>query len=451
MYRLACSLSFLSFFSTVALAQRAAVAPTTVRLAPSGPLWGWSVNLCLPQIICHSEQGLQVAHEVDPTPDGCATLAATPFNPMGDTGPKYLWIGRQAPDGRVMWERTIEPAGTMIGYAPGARVSHDSARLYVAASPVNVLALSPAGELLWSRKVDSAFGNADLSTGITPWCVRGAVGDGCLVAFTRLIGLPFPTAAAVVRFDSAGNVLWETQVGQSPSGSPDDRVVDLAATSDGGALVLASVPTLGTALYRLDAVGNVVWHAAYDLGVPTALAVTATDGALITGSEAGNPAHGTVLFEIDPDGTVLWSEALLNAPRPRDIAVPSSGGCLLLAGGLVRLRPGGAFQWARGYGGAGPGGLYGIGIGPGDEISAVGYQLALDPGGLWSYRTAPNGILSTQPGSGILGGSPITYETIVRPVADVTGILYETHLPGIVAEFPVTVTPVRSTFGRQAP
>jgi hypothetical protein len=182
-----------------------------------------------------------------------------------------------------------------------------------------------SGNLLWSRQIGAS--DEDRSTSVAV----DASGNPYISGFTRN-SLGGPNAggfdAFLMKFDAAGNTLWSRQIGTTGSGAADDSS-SIALDSLGNAYISGdtsgslAAPSAGgggdAILIKYDSAGNLLWSRQigttnYDQS--SAVAVDAAGNAYISGISGGSlggPNAGfydAFLFKYDGAGNVLWSRQI---------------------------------------------------------------------------------------------------------------------------------------------
>ncbi|MEW6364425.1 MAG: hypothetical protein AB1714_07275 [Acidobacteriota bacterium] len=255
-----------------------------------------------------------------------------------------LWAAFPAPAPGESWARSI---GTANGDAAFAMTTADNGDFILAGATERIKAgtddfflvrLAQNGEVRWTK----AYG-----TGGSEWadavvrCVTGGfyVAGGCWQGNYHDI--------LCLSLSATGRVRWQRRFG----GDGDDLLQGAAPTSDGGCVLVGSTTSFGAGEYdawclKLASNGSVEWQEAIGTaGSDGALSVTQTaDGGYLV---AGWQALGLWLARLDPSGHLLWETAYHGIGSGAAIRLTSDGGCVVLAGGLLRLDSSGNVLWAK--------------------------------------------------------------------------------------------------------
>jgi hypothetical protein len=299
-----------------------------------------------------------------------------------------VWIARFDEDGVPRWQRSLRATNSGGPLLGEVSLAASAGGLFLASfydptdleTPLLVAKLNKTGDLEWARQIREDFHSFPW---YSPWFVDSqpdgsqphvvATSDGgCLVAFTSAYG--FGALFHVVRFDSAGSVVWtkfysgRNYVGNftfdvAPSGA--DGLLALIQPSDGARYVF---------LCRVDALGEVAWSDAYDpdapglnYDLPRAIAATSDGGVVVSGRVRTSPRVWA--FSVDATGAIRWSRSWLDASSPdrfdpADAVAAPDGSCTLVGDVLdgdtgrtdlwvTQLGSAGDVRWSRALGGAG--------------------------------------------------------------------------------------------------
>src|SRR3990172_9098231 len=118
-----------------------------------------------------------------------------------------------------------------------------------------------------------------------------------------------------------------------------DAAVGLDVTSDGGAVVLIRTHTAGGAtVLKLDGEGTVMWQQRFSHPVGLDGDIQQTlDGGYIAALDADAPGRPILVYRLDAVGNILW-QGLYDGPgnsRVYSIAETSDGGFLTAGGGFA--------------------------------------------------------------------------------------------------------------------
>ncbi|HEY0678118.1 MAG TPA: Calx-beta domain-containing protein [Chitinophagaceae bacterium] len=149
----------------------------------------------------------------------------------------------------------------------------------------------------------------------------------------------------VMKFDSKGALLWSKTLG----GAQQDFYWPLVATPDGGCLAAGQTNSTGintysgdTWLVRYDAAGNVLWQKRYFIsgyGVEiTAITATTDGGFAFTGTVPFTPGLSDVMVvKTDANGNIIWQKKLGtgNSDSGRGILEDNTGGAGLIVSSVI--------------------------------------------------------------------------------------------------------------------
>ena len=311
--------------------------------------------------------GKEVGNAVLAAPDGGA-LAVGYADGGGEQGVDVFLVRTDA-TGETLWTRTWGGPGDQHGWDAVAAPDGGFVVAGFAGEPgsgagedVLLLAIDADGEPRWSHGYG---GPGDQRC----WGLSQTEDGGYLLAAQTDAG-GGGWDAYLVRTDASGSVRWARTVG----GPGDERVFDVEATPDGGAVLAGTRSSepggeRDAYLLRVGAGGEVLWERSY--GVPGddvghGVVTTADGGFLLTGY--GPPPQGgsndVRLIRTDAGGRVLWERraggpsddrAMMSA-RTRDGGFLAVGYTLATGGWdayAVRVDAEGSVAWTRTFGGAG--------------------------------------------------------------------------------------------------
>ena len=225
----------------------------------------------------------------------------------------HLWVLNVDPSGAIRWQRSFNvadgnPSPSIAQTVDGGYLLAERTEAYSTSaddSKTLLLRLDASGAILW-HKVFGGVG-ADVARKII------AMPDGgfALAGFTSSY-FPFLDGDLwVMRGDSSGNVIWSYRYHRA--GSDDGH--SIAATSDGGFIVLGSSAIEGVVVIKLDASGTIQWQKSYqgDASAPDTIAPLADGGFLVTGLTVSfSPVSGSPalwLIRLDGVGHVVWQKS----------------------------------------------------------------------------------------------------------------------------------------------
>lgn len=224
-------------------------------------------------------------HGIAVTADG--HLLASGFVTHAPKEGRQAWVARFDPNGALLWERVFP---SVAGHAEGSQTLAAANGDAIATGhkyfggetgyDLWLARLTPAGDILFDR----TYGNDVLDAGTA---LVATPDDGVLVvgaAAPRRIGR---SNAWVVRFDAAGEIIWDRTFG----GGRSDLAWAALALGEDGYVALASTASQGQGstdawLIRLSGDGTVLWERVYGGRLwdrPTAMAATLDGGLVVVG------------------------------------------------------------------------------------------------------------------------------------------------------------------------
>ena len=256
--------------------------------------------------------GSEIGIDVAAAPDGSGVIV------LGNYRDGNIFLAKFSPAGALLWDRTwggnqegasaiaIAADGTI--YVAGITFSFD-----VDQGDAFLVSFTSSGALNWQRTWGGPF--FDVARGVAV-ATDGNVFITGETLFTA-------NAAFLVKFDNGGTVVWQREWGlDGKGGFPEDDDTDgnaVAAAPDGGAYIVGA--TTGTGVdsnlvaVRFDAAGNFIWQKVGGPGFGAALDVAVgADGSLhITGGVLGadgNPPGNAFVWSLSAAGkgsdAALW-------------------------------------------------------------------------------------------------------------------------------------------------
>jgi len=231
----------------------------------------------------------------------------------------------------------------------------------------SILRIDEYGSPIWYKQYPGAG-----SSGFTD--VIPAEGGG-YIAIGRTGALPTSNSRIyIVKTSEDGDVVWEQYGYSINSGTYDDVVVSIEATSDGGYIVAGhtkNVPAGGgikdALLMKIDGTGAMQWYKTYGTteGEEAAsVQQTQDDGFVLTGSQStGVSGFDVYLVKTSADGTVEWAKTYGgdNWDSGSSVILAEGGGYIVAgysivgANGrdvyLLKTDAEGVAKWEKTYGG----------------------------------------------------------------------------------------------------
>jgi uncharacterized delta-60 repeat protein len=210
--------------------------------------------------------GSDVAEGVASAADGSSYVVGITDSftrdPFGNPSPK-IFIVKFAPNGSVTWQR-IWNGTTIRGLGrPDVAVSADGSVYVTGITADNgndavLLKFDTNGTLLWER----AWGGAASDEGLA---VATASDGSVYIAGTATSFGPSSSGLFVVKFDSAGNLVWQ-RISDGAQGNA------VAVASDGSVYAAGTTPrpdqigNFDIVVMKITAVGTLVWQRTYSAG-----------------------------------------------------------------------------------------------------------------------------------------------------------------------------------------
>lgn len=196
--------------------------------------------------------------------------------------------------------------------------------------------LSPAGDTLWQRIFDNA-GTTEKSS----WIAVDADGNAVVTGYTYRASNGDPTGLIVLKYDSAGNLLWQV-ITPSAFGYAARAIPD----SVGGVYVLGrafltntsgnTTQDIVTIKYAPD--GTQQWTRAlsfdnFSADSPTSMVLTPAGNVIVTGAAGG----WMLMAAYDPSGNQIWTKTVEASTGAQDVAVGPAGEFYVVGGTNVFL------------------------------------------------------------------------------------------------------------------
>ncbi len=274
-----------------------------------------------------------------------------------------MYIIRTNSTGDTLWTRTIGETGTYLDEAANVCATSDSGFIicghtYSFGNDAEMLLikLNSGGNTEWSR----IYGGVGADKAL---CVMQTADGGYIVGGSSTTNGNGVDDAAVLRLDTAGNILWSKRFGDNGP----DRIQAILQLPDGGFLIAGNtaVNSFRIFLMRTDSVGDTLWVKHYASQSISAYSVEfTTDGGLIFAGSINFSNPSGILFKTDSLGTVQWSkyyggngfDAFYSGRQTSDGGYIALGATSSFGFGnndmlLVRTDSIGDVQWSRVYGG----------------------------------------------------------------------------------------------------
>ena len=228
--------------------------------------------------------GSDVAEGVASAADGSSYVVGITDSftrdPFGNPSPK-IFVVKFGPDGSLSWQRIWN--GTTIGGLgrPDVAVSADGS-VYVTGITANngndavLLKFDASGTLLWERIWGGAASDAGLA-------VATAADGSVYITRTATSFGPSSNGLFVVKFDSAGNLVWQ-RISDGAEGNA------VAVASDGSVYAAGTTPrpnqigNFDIVALKITAAGSLVWQRTYSAGEvvdPRGRMAAGSDGSIV--------------------------------------------------------------------------------------------------------------------------------------------------------------------------
>ena len=263
--------------------------------------------------------GSDVAEGVASAADGSSYVVGITdsftIDQFGNPSPK-IFVVKFAPDGSLTWQR-IWNGTTIRGLGrPDVAVSADGSVYVTGVTADNgndavLLKFDANGTLLWER----AWGGAASDEGLA--VATASDGGSVYIAGTATSFGPSSAGLFVVKFDSAGNLVWQ-RISDGAAGNA------VAVGSDGSVYAAGTTPrneigNFDIVILKITAAGTLVWQRTYSAG------------------EVVDPRGR---MAVGPDGSIVIAGAIQTVRRAADIAAL-----------IVKLTSDGAFVFDKQFAG----------------------------------------------------------------------------------------------------
>ncbi|QWV94814.1 S8 family serine peptidase [Geomonas oryzisoli] len=263
-------------------------------------------------------------------------------------------------DGVITYFKSLEVHPTGIALDAGGNTYLTGAWTpYTVTDPDHYMTakFSPSGALLWSRSYS-------LSSAVNGWAegialdsggnayVTGGYPDPNSLNYSSAGSTPFTT----VKYDPQGNQIWNRDFAE-------EGKVDLGtsvALDPSGNLYVAGYGTTyvddysDDFLIKYDSAGNVLWSRGYDsaeVDKVFAIATDASGNAYLAGRKGWRNPNGSytyqrLILKYSPEGTLLW-EKTLSDDVMSTIVTGTDGSVYVGSGELLKYDPAGGVAWTK--------------------------------------------------------------------------------------------------------
>jgi len=250
-----------------------------------------------------------------------------------------IFVVKFAADGSLNWQR-IWNGTTIRGLGrPDVAVSVDGSVYVTGVTADNgndavLLKFDASGALLWERSWGGTASDESLA-------VATASDGSAYIAGTATSFGPSSAGLFVVKFDSAGNLVWQVMsdgaAGNAVAVGPDGSVYAAGTTPRAD-----QVGNFDILVLKITSGGSLVWQRAYSAGEvvdPRGRMTTAPDGSIvlagaIQAAKAGFVDIAALIVKLSPDGGLLFDKQFAgrNGETAEGVAVARDDGAIFVAG-----------------------------------------------------------------------------------------------------------------------
>jgi uncharacterized delta-60 repeat protein len=286
--------------------------------------------------------GSDVAEAVATSADGSSYVVGITdsfaVDEFGQPSPR-IFVVKFAADGSLAWQR-VWNGMTVRGLGrPDVAVSSDGS-VYVTGVSVNngndavLLKFGADGTLQWERTWGGTSSDESLA-------VATAADGSVYIAGTATSFGPSSAGLFVVKFDAAGNLMWQ-RVSDGAAGNA------VAVGSDGSVYAAGTTPrpdqigNFDILVLKITSDGSLVWQRTYTAGEvvdPRGRMTTAPDGSIvlagaIQAAKAGFVDIAALIVSLSPDGSLLFDRQFAgrNGETAEGVAVAPDDGTIYVAG-----------------------------------------------------------------------------------------------------------------------
>ncbi len=316
--------------------------------------------------------------------------------------PNYRIVtAKFAPDGTPLWQVDFSNPGTrehaswltVDAFGDVVVAGYNVVGGSMTPNGFVTLKYDPAGNLLWSRVIQSSWGSLQ----------RVATdGNGDVVVLGRTNG-----GVVTMKYSRTGTLLWTRSAVPSPFNQ--SQAGSLAIDASGNIFITGGL--LGTMeTFAYDAAGNLLWtRSTPAMGTGWDLALGPAGEVYVAGTASGLGVDHSLVAKFDAAGTLLWVHTYPGTGTRR-LAVDGHGDIVLISGFNItggyfdwitqKITPAGTVLWSTAYNQhqANDEVPYALTIGPDDEIYVTGQGGPGPTSGSVSYlrtvtvRYAKNGV-----------------------------------------------------------
>jgi len=252
------------------------------------------------------------------------------------------------------WAKTFGTAG-LNDQAWGLDITSDGGAVVLIRTQsqgVTVVKVDGEGAVQWQKRYTLPGG------GSGPGGIQQTSDGGFVLANSGNLGNPVTGGIVVYRLDAVGDLLWQAGF----DGPALDGVFSIAQTPDGGYIVGGQTESFGAGsqdlwVLRLDPTGGLVWQKRYG-GPETNLArgvLPTPDGGFVAGGYGGGLAY---VIKMDSSGNVVWQKGYRANLVALSSIQPTLDGGYIFTGKVgakwtvVKLTSAGGIAWQKTFGDA---------------------------------------------------------------------------------------------------
>jgi uncharacterized delta-60 repeat protein len=286
--------------------------------------------------------GSDVAEAVATSADGSSYVVGITDSFAVDqfgTPSARIFVVKFAADGSLTWQR-IWNGTTVRGLGrPDVAVSSDGSVYVTGVTAENgndavLLKFDASGTLQWERAWGGAASDESLAVATAP--------DGsAYIAGTATSFGPSSAGLFVVKFDSAGNLLWQRisdgAAGNAVAVAPDGNVYAAGTTPRAD-----QIGNFDILVLKITSDGSLVWQRSYAAGEvvdPRGRMATAPDGSIVLAgaiqtAKAGLVDIAALIVKLSQDGSLLFDKQFAgrNGETAEGVAVAPDDGTIYVAG-----------------------------------------------------------------------------------------------------------------------